>query len=107
MSFDARFLSSDVRERQVILVDDGLATGSTMRAAVAALRQCEPTRIIVAVPVAARSTAEEFKTEVDEFICVHTPANLYAVGQWYEDFTQTTDEEVRELLRAASREPSS
>ena len=101
-----RHSAPDPRGRQVILVDDGLATGSTMRAAVAALRQRQPARIIVAVPVAARSTADEFKLEVDDFVCVHTPVNFYAVGQWYQDFAQTTDEEVRQLLRRAAQERS-
>jgi putative phosphoribosyl transferase len=87
-----------VRGRTVILVDDGLATGSTMRAAVAALRQLEPARIVVAVPTAAPSTCEEFRHEADECVCEITPDPFYAVGLWYEDFSQTTDEEVRELL---------
>ena len=94
----------DVRGRIVILVDDGLATGSTMRAAVAALRQQKPARIIVAVPVAAASTCQEFREEVDEIICATTPDPFYGVGQWYEDFSQTTDEEVRDLLKRAAQE---
>ncbi len=89
----------DVRGRTVILVDDGLATGSTMRAAVAALRQQEPARIVVAVPVGAAETCAEFETEADETICARTPEPFYAVGMWYEDFSQTTDKEVKELLR--------
>jgi putative phosphoribosyl transferase len=94
--------------RTVILVDDGLATGSSMRAAVTALRQHHPARIIVAVPVAAPSTCEQFNSETDEIVCVcgMTPEPFFAVGLWYEDFTQTTDEEVRELLAtAAQRHP--
>jgi predicted phosphoribosyltransferase len=88
----------DVRGKTVILVDDGLATGSTMRAAVAALRRLGPARIVVAVPVGAAETCEEFTEEADEAICAQEPTPFYGVGMWYEDFSQTTDEEVRELL---------
>jgi putative phosphoribosyl transferase len=91
----------DVHGRTVILVDDGLATGSTMRAAVAALRKQRPARIVVGVPVAAPETCEEFKTEVDEVVCAATPRMFNGVGRWYEDFSQTTDEEVHELLAQA------
>jgi putative phosphoribosyl transferase len=91
----------DVHGRTVILIDDGLATGSTMRAAVAALRKQRPARIVVAVPVAAPETCEEFKTEVDEVVCAATPRMFNGVGRWYEDFSQTTDEEVHELLAQA------
>jgi predicted phosphoribosyltransferase len=91
----------DVHGRTVILVDDGLATGSTMRAAVAALRKQRPARIVVAVPVAAPETCEEFKTEVDEVVCAATPRMFNGVGRWYEDFSQTTDDEVHELLAQA------
>ncbi|MBI3469206.1 MAG: phosphoribosyltransferase [Planctomycetes bacterium] len=87
--------------RTVILIDDGLATGSTMRAAAAALRRQGPARLIVAVPVAAADTCEEFRELVDEAICAATPEPFYAVGLWYEDFSQTTDEEVRDLLDRA------
>ena len=89
----------------MILVDDGLATGATMRAAVKALRQLQPARIVVAVPTAAPDTCEALRAEVDEVICAITPEPFHAVGLWYEDFSQTTDEEVRELLalRAAAR----
>jgi predicted phosphoribosyltransferase len=93
---------SDVREQIVILVDDGLATGATMRAAVAALRVQHPARIIVAAPTAAASTCEELESEVDECVCVMTPDPFLAVGLWYDDFSQTTDEEVRHLLRRAA-----
>ena len=97
----------EVRGRTVILVDDGLATGSTMRAAVAALRRLGPARIIVAVPTAAPSTCEEFRHEADECVCDITPDPFYAVGLWYEDFSQTTDDEVRDLLeRSANEMPS-
>ncbi|TME90431.1 MAG: phosphoribosyltransferase [Chloroflexi bacterium] len=93
----------DVRGKTVILVDDGLATGSTMLAAAAALRQEQPARLVVGVPVAALETCDAVSGEVDEIVCVVTPEPFYAVGLWYEDFSQTTDEEVRTLLaRAAS-----
>ena len=88
----------DLRDRIVILVDDGLATGSSMRAAVQAVRQERPKAIVVAVPVAAPSTCREFEDFVDEILCLRTPADFSAVGRWYEDFSQTTDTEVRELL---------
>jgi putative phosphoribosyl transferase len=91
----------ELEGKTVILVDDGLATGSTMHAAVLALRRRKPARVIAAVPVAAVSTCEEFKDEVDEIVCATTPNPFYAVGQWYEDFSQTTDGEVQELLRRA------
>jgi putative phosphoribosyl transferase len=93
----------DLAGRTVILIDDGLATGSTMRAAVAALRQERPARVIVAVPTAPAETCEELRTIVDEMVCLITPDPFYAVGLWYEDFSQTTDEEVRELLESAAR----
>ena len=88
----------DVRGKTVIVVDDGLATGSTMRAAVRALRQEQAGSIIVAVPVAARETCDDFFREVDDIICLRTPHPFEAVGLWYDDFTQTTDEEVHERL---------
>jgi putative phosphoribosyl transferase len=88
----------DVRGKTVILVDDGLATGSTMRAAAAALRQQQPARIVVAVPVSAPDTCDEYRMGVDEIVCAVTPEPFHAVGLWYEDFSQTTDEEVRSLL---------
>jgi predicted phosphoribosyltransferase len=95
----------DVSGRAVILVDDGLATGSTMRAAAAALRRQRPARVIVAIPVSSPETCEELRAEVDDVVCAATPRPFQGVGQWYEDFSQTADEEVRELLaRAASRE---
>jgi predicted phosphoribosyltransferase len=96
-----------VHDRTVILVDDGLATGSTMRAAVAALRQQQPARVVVAVPVAAPEICDELRAEVDEIICAVTPEPFYAVGVWYKDFSQTTDEEVRDLLERAAYEQSS
>ena len=82
----------------VILIDDGLATGSTMRAAVQALRQRGPRELVVAVPIAAASTCERLSREVDDIVCAATPEPFRAVGLWYDDFSQTTDNEVRELL---------
>ncbi len=93
-----------VRGKTVILIDDGLATGSTMRAAAAALRQQNPTRIIVAVPVSAPQTCDEYRMGVDEIICARTPEPFFGVGMWYEDFSQTTDDEVRDLLGKARNE---
>jgi putative phosphoribosyl transferase len=95
-----------VRGRIIILVDDGLATGSTMRAAAAALRQQQPKRIVIAVPAAPPETCAEFRAEVDEVVCTITPEPFYGVGRWYEDFTQITDEEVRDLLERASERHS-
>jgi predicted phosphoribosyltransferase len=94
----------DVRGRTVIVVDDGLATGSTMRAAAAALREQGPAQIVVAVPVAAEVTCDEFRNEVDDIVCAQTPEPFYAVGLWYEDFSQTSNEEVKDLLRKAWQE---
>ena len=94
----------DVRGRTVILVDDGLATGSTMRAAIAALRRQHPKRIVAAVPVGAQEICEEFRSEADEIVCSCTPEPFYAVGLWYNDFSQTTDDEVRDLLRKAAQD---
>jgi putative phosphoribosyl transferase len=90
--------------RTVIVVDDGLATGSSMRAAVKALRRQQPRKIVVAVPVGARETCESFKNEVDTVaVCAITPEPFNAVGMWYRDFSQTTDDEVRELLSQAQQ----
>lgn len=98
----------DVQGRTVILVDDGLATGSSMRVAVLALKRKRPAQIVVAVPVAAPTTCAEFESEVDQIICAVTPEPFQSVGQWYADFSQTSDEEVRDLLRQAAslRTPS-
>jgi putative phosphoribosyl transferase len=93
-----------LRGRTVVIVDDGLATGSTMRAAIAAVRKMEPQAIIVAVPVAAPQTCEEFRKEVDEMVCLRTPDPFQAVGLWYDDFSQTTDEEVHDLIERANAE---
>jgi putative phosphoribosyl transferase len=93
----------ELRGRVVILVDDGLATGATMRAAVKALRQRGVAKIVVAVPVGPPDTCREFEDEADETICASVPEFFQAVGQYYEDFSQTSDEEVRELLARAVR----
>jgi predicted phosphoribosyltransferase len=94
--------ATNVCGRIVILVDDGLATGSSMRAAVAALKQRNPARIVVAVPVGAPETCAEFHDEADEAICAVMPEPFRAVGTWYQDFSQTTDEEVQLLLDEAA-----
>ena len=96
----------DVQGKTVILVDDGLATGSSMRAAVQALKRKGASHIVVAVPVASSRTCEEFEPEVDQVICAATPEPFWAVGQWYTDFSQTGDEEVRDLLRRAANLPA-
>jgi len=93
-----------VSGRTVVLVDDGLATGASMLAAARALRPQGARKIVVAVPVAARQTCNEFRHEVDEIICVSTPHPFGAVGLWYEDFSQTSEEEVRDLLARAAQE---
>jgi len=89
----------DLHDRVVVLVDDGLATGSTMRAAVQAVRAHRPSRVVVAVPVGAAETCDAFAAITDETVCSRTPEPFRAVGLWYRDFSQTTDDEVRELLR--------
>jgi putative phosphoribosyl transferase len=93
----------DVKDRIVILIDDGLATGSTMRAAAASLRLLKPRRIVVAVPVSAPETCDAFRSEVDEIVCAVTPQHFQGVGLWYDDFSQTSDEEVRELLQKSAQ----
>jgi predicted phosphoribosyltransferase len=92
----------DVVGRTIILVDDGLATGATMRAAVQALRQRQPARIVVAVPTASPDTCEALRAEADAVICAMTPEPFFAVGHWYDDFRQTTDDEVHDLLARAA-----
>jgi len=93
----------DVHGKTIILVDDGLATGATMRAAVAALREQKPDRIVVTVPTAALEICAAFRDLVDEIVCAMTPDPFDAVGLWYEDFSQTTDDEVRDLLARATQ----
>ncbi len=97
-------LPPNVAGRTAILVDDGLATGSTMRAAVEALRQEGAARVVVAVPIAPPETCDAFRDIADDIVCARTPEPFYAVGLWYEDFSQTSDEEVRELLERAAVE---
>ena len=96
--------SPEIRDRTVILIDDGLATGASMRAAIAGLRAHHPSRIVVAVPAAAPDVCKAFQPEVDEMVCAVTPEPFYGVGRWYEDFTQVTDEEVRILFEEANRQ---
>jgi putative phosphoribosyl transferase len=96
----------ELRDKIVILVDDGLATGATMRAAVKALRQYGAAKIVMAAPVAPPDTCEELAQEADEAICLRTPPFFQAVGQYYEDFSQTSDDDVRELLTRAAQEIS-
>ena len=93
-----------VRGRTTILVDDGLATGASMRAAVLALRDQRAAEVVVAVPVAAPEICAKFEDDVDDIVCALTPERMYAVGAWYEDFSQTSDDEVRDLLRRARSE---
>lgn len=94
----------EVRDRTVILIDDGLATGASMRAAVAGLRTRQPARIIIAVPAAAAEMCDAFRSDVETVVCVMTPEPFYGVSRWYEDFSQITDEEVRTLLEEANRQ---
>lgn len=94
----------DVRDHVVILVDDGMATGTTMLAAIRVLREKRPSRVVVAVPVAAPDTSAALRSEVDEMICPLTPESFEAVGEWYDDFDQTSDDEVRLLLSKARKE---
>ncbi len=91
-----------IKGRTAILVDDGLATGASMMAAVQGVRTRQPRRVMVAVPVASREACREFRRHVDDVICIATPEPFYSVGVWYEDFSQTSDAEVRELLERAS-----
>jgi putative phosphoribosyl transferase len=97
----------DLRGKTVILVDDGLATGSTMRAAVEAVRSHAPERIVIAVPTASADVCADFRRRVDEVVCLMTPEFFYAVGLWYENFNQVSDDEVKELLDAAAEQQSS
>ena len=95
---------AELQNRIVILVDDGLATGASMRAAVRALRLRNPSAIAVAVPIGSRDTCDQFRSEGEEVVCGRSPEPFHAVGAWYVDFTQTTDDEVRELLDRAAHE---
>jgi len=92
-----------VEGQTVLLVDDGIATGSSIRAGVNALKQMKPARLVIAVPVAPASTCHRLRAEVDELVCLHTPELFYAIGQFYEDFSQLTDEEVIDLLRQSTQ----
>lgn len=94
----------DARDHTAILIDDGLATGASMRAAVAGVRRQNPARIVIAVPTASPETCNAFKFKVDEIVCTMTPEPFLGVGQWYEDFSQVTDEEVRSLLEKANQQ---
>jgi putative phosphoribosyl transferase len=94
----------EIEDRHVILVDDGLATGASMRAAARALRQRHPASITVAVPIGSRDTCDQVRAEVQEVVCARMPEPFHAVGAWYRDFTQTTDEEVRDLLNRAAHQ---
>ena len=96
--------SPEVRDRTIILIDDGLATGASMRAAVMGMRAQHPARIVIAVPAAAREVCDAFQFAVDEMICLITPEPFYGVGKWYEVFSQVDDEKVRSLLEEANRQ---
>jgi predicted phosphoribosyltransferase len=102
---DARPLPP-VAGRTVVLVDDGLATGTTMRAAIEALRRLGPARVVVAVPVGSVETCREFQEEADEAVCAETPEPFAAVGWWYGNFAQTTDDEVRDILASFESQPA-
>jgi putative phosphoribosyl transferase len=104
--YRGRAAPTDVRGRTVILVDDGLATGATMQAAVVAVRAQQPASVVVAVPVAARQSREEIGAVADEVVCVLVPATFRSVGRWYEDFEQVSDAEVRSLLELARALPA-
>ena len=96
----------ELRGRTVVLVDDGIATGATVRAAIAVVRSQKPARIVLAVPVAQQSMATELQREVDEFVCASTPGDLYAIGLWYDHFPQLTDQDVQQILALAAAEPA-
>jgi putative phosphoribosyl transferase len=104
--YRGRRAAADVRNRTVILVDDGIATGTTIRVAIAALKTQSPSRLVVAVPVAPLSTCEELREEVDEVVCLLSPTEFWALSLWYQNFPQTSDEEVCTLLERADRERS-
>ena len=94
----------DIRDRVVLLVDDGLATGTTMRAAVSAVRTLGAERVVAAIPVGAAESCRQLKPEVDELVCLLMPQDFAAIGVWYDDFRQTTDDQVQDLLRKISRQ---
>lgn len=96
----------EVRNRTIILVDDGIATGTTIRVAVAALKTQAPARLVVAVPVAPLSTCQELRKEVDQVVCLMSPEDFWAISLWYQEFTQTSDQEVCSLLERANRKRS-
>jgi putative phosphoribosyl transferase len=96
--------AQDIRGRTVILVDDGIATGTTMKVAIAAIKRQQPSKIVVAIPVAPLSTCEQMEREVDEVMCLFSPEDFVAIGVWYSDFTQVPDQEVCDLLERADRE---
>jgi putative phosphoribosyl transferase len=102
--YRGRLPKRDVRNRSVILVDDGLATGASMRAASLALKQQRPARIAAAVPVASRAACDELRSKVDEIVCLETPPHFRAVGQWYENFAEVSDGEVRAILENAQQD---
>jgi putative phosphoribosyl transferase len=101
--YRGRRAAFDVSGRTVILVDDGIATGTTMRVAITALKKLHPSHLVVAVPVAPSSTCEELGTEVEKVVCLLSPESFEAIGLWYDDFTQTSDQEVCDLLERADR----
>lgn len=98
---------STIKDRTIIVVDDGLATGASMRAAVLALRAEQPAKLVVAVPTASEEMSDDFRDEVDDLVCAITPDPFYAVGLWYRDFSQVSDDEVRDLMARASQPPAS
>ena len=95
----------DIAGKVIILVDDGIATGATLRAAISSLRQQQPKGIVVATPVAPQSICKSLQAEVDDVVCLATPEPFFAIGQWYMDFGQTSDAEVQELLERSTRTP--
>jgi putative phosphoribosyl transferase len=95
----------ELRDKVVILVDDGIATGGTMRAAIRAVKKHRPARLVIATPVVSRDIASDLRREADEVICLHEPDNVFAIGLWYEDFRQVPDEEVVRILEASTSSP--